>query len=73
MFFGSALKNFGVGDLPTPSAACAPRAQKADKRTVEADEQNMSAFVFKIQANTDLNHRDRIGVRAAVLGEAHSW
>jgi peptide chain release factor 3 len=62
VFFGSALKNFGVGDLLNALGALAPppRAQSADKRLVEATESAMSAFVFKIQANMDPNHRDRI-------------
>ncbi len=62
IFFGSALKNFGVGDLLNALAAMAPppRAQAADKRIVTATEPRMSAFVFKIQANMDPNHRDRI-------------
>src|SRR6266436_248565 len=62
VFFGSALKNFGVGDLLDGFAAYAPppRAQAADSRRVEADEAAMTAFVFKIQANMDPNHRDRI-------------
>jgi peptide chain release factor 3 len=62
VFFGSALKNFGVGDLLDGFAAYAPppRAQDADARRVEADEAAMTAFVFKIQANMDPNHRDRI-------------
>jgi peptide chain release factor 3 len=62
VFFGSALKNFGVGDLLDGFAAYAPppRAQDADARRVEADEPAMTAFVFKIQANMDPNHRDRI-------------
>jgi peptide chain release factor 3 len=62
VFFGSALKNFGVGDLLNALAALAPppRAQAADKRLVAATEPAMTAFVFKIQANMDPNHRDRI-------------
>ncbi len=62
VFFGSALKNFGVGDLLDALAGMAPppRAQAADKRLVGATEPGMSAFVFKIQANMDPNHRDRI-------------
>jgi peptide chain release factor 3 len=62
ILFGSALKNFGVGDLLNALAALAlpPRAQSADKRTVLATEPTLSAFVFKIQANMDPNHRDRI-------------
>ncbi len=62
VFFGSALKNFGVGDLLNALAAMAPppRAQPANTRTVAATEPGMTAFVFKIQANMDPNHRDRI-------------
>jgi peptide chain release factor 3 len=62
IFFGSALKNFGVGDLLNALGTIAPppRAQAADKRVVVATEPGMSAFVFKIQANMDPNHRDRI-------------
>ena len=62
ILFGSALKNFGVGDLLNVLAALAlpPRAQSADTRTVLATEPTLSAFVFKIQANMDPNHRDRI-------------
>jgi peptide chain release factor 3 len=62
VFFGSALKNFGVRDLLDALAAMAPspRSQVADKRVVTADEPGMSAFVFKVQANMDPNHRDRI-------------
>src|SRR5262245_24790739 len=55
VFFGSALRNFGVGDLLQALAAFAPspRAQTADTRVVAATEPGMSAFVFKIQANMD--------------------
>ncbi len=62
IFFGSALKNFGVGDLLNAIAAMAPppRAQVADRRIVAATEPAMSAFVFRIQANMDPDHRDRI-------------
>jgi peptide chain release factor 3 len=62
VYFGSALKNFGVGDLLEGLGAYAPppRAQDADTRRVEAQEPQMTAFVFKIQANMDPNHRDRI-------------
>jgi peptide chain release factor 3 len=62
VFFGSALRNYGVRDLIEALGAIgpAPRAQEADARRVEATEPEMSAFVFKIQANMDPNHRDRI-------------
>jgi len=62
IFFGSALKNFGVGDLLNAVGELAPPpgTQAADKRVVSAVEPSMSAFVFKIQANMDPNHRDRV-------------
>src|SRR6187455_1132858 len=62
VFFGSALKNFGVSDLLDALGAVAPppRAQPADKRLVTAAEDDMTGFVFKVQANMDPNHRDRI-------------
>jgi peptide chain release factor 3 len=62
VFFGSALKNFGVGDLLDALGQLAPppRAQSASTRVVSAEEAGMSAFVFKVQANMDPNHRDRI-------------
>ena len=71
VFFGSALKNFGVGDLLEALAKFAPgpRAQNADKRRVEADENRMTAFVFKIQANMDPNHRDRIAFARVCSGK----
>ena len=62
VYFGSALRNYGVRDLieALGSFAPQPRAQVADVRTVEATDEKMTAFVFKIQANMDPNHRDRI-------------
>ncbi|MBS3649695.1 peptide chain release factor 3 [Pseudaminobacter sp. 19-2017] len=62
VFFGSALRNYGVRDLIEALGAFgpSPRAQEADSRMVQATEPGMSAFVFKIQANMDPNHRDRI-------------
>src|SRR5829696_1076527 len=62
VFFGSAIKNFGVGDLLAGLGRDAPppRDQEAANRTVHATEDNLSAFVFKVQANMDPNHRDRI-------------
>jgi peptide chain release factor 3 len=71
VYFGSALKNFGVGDLldALASFAPAPRAQAAAGRRVEAEEPNMSAFVFKIQANMDPNHRDRIAFARLCSGK----
>ncbi|MCF7646673.1 peptide chain release factor 3 [Bacillus subtilis] len=71
VYFGSALKKFGVRDLI--EAFCdfgpSPRAQEADIRRVEADEEKMTGFVFKIQANMDPNHRDRIAFLRVCSGK----
>jgi peptide chain release factor 3 len=71
VFFGSALKNFGVGDLLAGMASYCPppRAQQSNKRWVQAAEPQMSAFVFKIQANMDPNHRDRIAFARLCSGK----
>jgi peptide chain release factor 3 len=71
VFFGSALKNFGVKDLLDALAgfAPAPRAQNANVRKVDAHENAMTAFVFKIQANMDPNHRDRIAFARLCSGK----
>jgi peptide chain release factor 3 len=71
VFFGSALKNFGVRDLleALGDYAPQPRAQAADKRMVEAAENKLTAFVFKIQANMDPNHRDRIAFARLCSGK----
>jgi peptide chain release factor 3 len=71
VFFGSALKNFGVKDLldALASFAPAPRAQVSNKRTIDAHEGAMTAFVFKIQANMDPNHRDRIAFARLCSGK----
>jgi len=71
VYFGSALRNFGVGDLLEGLAEYAPppRAQTSDIRRVEADEPQMTAFVFKIQANMDPNHRDRIAFARICSGK----
>ena len=62
VFFGSAINNFGVQELLQGLATYAPppRPQPADGRVVEPTEEKVSGFVFKVQANMDPNHRDRI-------------
>jgi peptide chain release factor 3 len=71
VFFGSALKNFGVRDILEALIAYAPppRSQKAATRTVEAGEKAMTGVVFKIQANMDPNHRDRIAFMRVCSGK----
>jgi peptide chain release factor 3 len=62
VYFGSAMKEIGVAELLQGLAdyGPSPRAQAADRRRVEATEAALTALVFKIQANMDPNHRDRI-------------
>ncbi|TAN55324.1 MAG: peptide chain release factor 3, partial [Magnetospirillum sp.] len=62
VFFGSALKTFGVAELLGGLARLAPPPlpRKTDTRMVQPDEDKVTGFVFKIQANMDPNHRDRI-------------
>ncbi|KAB2896379.1 MAG: peptide chain release factor 3 [Dokdonella sp.] len=62
VFFGSAVNNFGVQLLLDffVEHAPAPRARATTTRTVEPTEQALSGFVFKIQANMDPAHRDRV-------------
>ena len=62
VFFGSALRNFGVRDVIDALKTFAPPPQglQAVSRAVDAREEKMTGFVFKIQANMDPNHRDRI-------------
>ncbi len=71
VYFGSALRNFGVGDLLEGLGKFAPppRAQDSNLRKVEASEPRMTAFVFKIQANMDPNHRDRIAFARLCSGK----
>jgi peptide chain release factor 3 len=62
VFFGAALKNFGVRNLLQALARLAPspRPQEAQPRAVRPSEDQVTGFVFKVQANMDPNHRDRV-------------
>lgn len=62
VFFGSAINNFGVREVleGLHRMAPTPRPQKSVAREVKPDENKVSGFVFKIQANMDPKHRDRI-------------
>jgi len=62
VFFGSAINNFGVQSLldAVVDLSPPPQARKTASREIAADEAKFSGFVFKIQANMDPKHRDRI-------------
>ncbi|MBN8848711.1 MULTISPECIES: peptide chain release factor 3 [unclassified Sphingomonas] len=62
VYFGSALKDFGPAELIAALAdyAPAPRPQPAEPAPVSPEEKEVTGFVFKVQANMDPQHRDRI-------------
>ena len=62
VFFGTALSNFGIREMLNSFIELAPppQSRKAIERNVDANEEDFSGFVFKIQANMDPKHRDRI-------------
>jgi peptide chain release factor 3 len=62
LFFGSAINNFGVKEVldALSELAPAPKPRAAIQRVVNPDEQAFSGVVFKVQANMDPAHRDRI-------------
>jgi len=70
VFFGSALNNFGVRELLDCfiEIAPSPRAKLAEERLVEANEEELTGFVFKIHANMDPKHRDRLAFVKIVSG-----
>ncbi|UAB78326.1 peptide chain release factor 3 [Erythrobacter sp. SCSIO 43205] len=70
VYFGSALKNFGVTELIEAIANFAPppRSQPAGQVQVEPDHDEVTGFIFKVQANMDPNHRDRIAFMRQVSG-----
>ncbi len=70
VFFGSALNNFGVRELLDCFIKIAPppRPKKSEERLVKPDEKDFSGFVFKIHANMDPNHRDRLAFVKIVSG-----
>ncbi|HAN78186.1 MAG TPA: peptide chain release factor 3 [Bacteroidales bacterium] len=70
VFFGSALNNFGVKELLDCFIQIAPKPQpkQAEERLVRPEEEAFSGFVFKIHANMDPNHRDRIAFVKVVSG-----
>jgi len=73
VFFGSAINNFGVRELLECFIEIAPppRAAETETRTVFADDEQFSGFVFKIHANLDPKHRTRIAFLRVVSGVFH--
>ncbi len=71
VFFGTALANFGVREMLDGFVewAPAPIARDTVTRKVEADEEKFSGFIFKIQANMDPKHRDRIAFMRICSGK----
>ena len=71
VFFGSALTNFGVRELLDTfvSYAPSPRARETTERPVEPEESGLTGLVFKIQANMDKAHRDRIAFMRICSGK----
>ncbi|NVK52592.1 MAG: peptide chain release factor 3 [Flavobacteriaceae bacterium] len=70
VFFGSALNNFGVKELLDAFIEIAPTPQpkKSEERLVDSKENKMTGFVFKIHANMDPKHRDRLAFVKIVSG-----
>ncbi len=70
VFFGSALNNFGVRELLDCfiEIAPTPRDKMSQERLVKSNEENLTGFVFKIHANMDPKHRDRLAFVKIVSG-----
>jgi len=71
IFFGSAINNFGVRELLDTfvNIAPEPRPRSADTREINPSENKFTGFIFKIHANLDPNHRDRIAFCRVVSGK----
>ncbi|WP_028299335.1 peptide chain release factor 3 [Oceanospirillum beijerinckii] len=70
VFFGTALANFGVREMLNDFVEWAPSPipRNTQTRIVEPDEEKFSGFIFKIQANMDPKHRDRIAFMRVCSG-----
>lgn len=71
VFFGSAINNFGIQEILNALIDWAPAPQPREtlERVVEPTEAKFTGFVFKIQANMDAKHRDRIAFLRVCSGE----
>src|SRR3954451_15970076 len=70
VFFGSAVNNFGVRELLQGVARLAPppRPQPAEPTAIRPEEEAVAGFVFKVQANIDPQHRDRVAFLRVCAG-----
>lgn len=73
VFFGSAISNFGVKELLDEfvTHAPAPLVSRSEQREVSPTEDKLTGFIFKIQANMDPGHRDRIAFMRICSGKYH--
>lgn len=71
VFFGSAINNFGIIELLDAFAeyAPSPRPRQAEQREVAPEEDKFTGFVFKVQANMDPAHRDRVAFLRVCSGK----
>jgi len=71
VFFGSAVNNFGVKELLDTFISIAPKplGRQTDKRFVDVSEDKFTGFIFKIHANLDPRHRDRIAFLRVCSGK----
>ena len=74
VFFGSALRTFGLKEMLDTFVDIAPRplARETTTSSIEPSESSFSAFVFKVQANMDPNHRDRIAFLRICSGKYYN-
>ena len=70
VFFGSAINNFGIEELLDyfASEAPGPQARPTHEREVKPEEEKFTGFIFKIQANMDPSHRDRVAFMRVCSG-----
>lgn len=71
VFFGSAINNFGVKEMLDTfiEIAPTPRSRETTSRLLDVEEEKLSGFIFKIHANLDPKHRDRIAFLRVCSGK----
>ena len=71
VFFGSAINNFGIENLLDGfiKYAPTPKSRESDNRSVSPEENKLTGFIFKIQANMDPKHHDRLAFMRIVSGK----